>query len=94
MVHVTHAELGLEAHGSGEELHKLSENVFMSGHSRIVDKHDSITVLLNRGPAFFTTEVTLDVPQLQVKLAEGSHGWWGVPFQVDDPEHNSGHYQK
>ena len=73
VIYIAHAELGLEAHCSGEKLHQLSKDVFMIGLGRIVNEHHSVGVLLDRRPAFLVAEVSRNVPQFEVQLSKRRH---------------------
>jgi len=50
----------------------------------IIDEHHSICVFLYSRPALLISEVSRNVPQLQVQLAEGSHAGRWVSLQVND----------
>ena len=86
VVHIAHTELRLESHGTGEELHQLSENVLVIWLGGVVHKHHSVCVFLNGWPALFIAEVSRNVPKFEVKLAERCHRRRRIPLQVHNPK--------
>ncbi len=88
MVDKNHAELRLEHHGFREHLDKLIEDIFAIWLSRVVYEDDSVSVLLHRGPAFFVLEVSTNVPELNVKLADVRNSWGRIPLKINNSKWN------
>jgi len=84
VVHVGHAVLGLQSHGAGEELHELSKDVLVVGLGGVVYKHNTISVLLDGGPALLVAELSRNVPQFQVDFTKCRHAWWGASLEVNN----------
>ena len=84
VVDVAHAELGLQVHLPGEQLHELSQDVFMVVRSRLVYKHNAVGVLLDGAPAFFLAKVSGDVPKFKLALTEGGHRRRRISLQVNN----------
>jgi hypothetical protein len=62
MVDENHAELWLQLHCLGEHLHKLVHQSFALGNVGVVNKNDSLGVLLDGTPALFVFEIAGNVP--------------------------------
>jgi hypothetical protein len=90
VVDENHAELGLQLHCLGEHLHKLVHQSFSLRNVGVVNKNDSLGVLLNWTPALFVFEITGNVPEFQVDFTKTGHGWWGVTLTFDNAAAHGG----
>jgi hypothetical protein len=84
MVDENHTELGLQLHCLGEHLYKLIHQSFALGNVGVVNKNDSLGVLLDGPPALFVFKITGNVPKFQVDFTETGHSWRGVTLAFDN----------
>ena len=84
VIDVHHAELRLQLHSLREKGDQLVQCLFCVGHSWVIHKNDTVSVLLNWSPALLVLEVTTSVPELNVNLTEIRNTWRRIPFEIDD----------
>ena len=70
MVNVDHAVLWVHLHRLWEEVHELDQRLLRSGSCWVVHEDDTLSVLLDRSIALFIFQISADIPELNVDLAE------------------------
>ena len=84
VVHVRLAEALFQFQSLGEVLHKFNQIGFAIWVCWVVNKNDSLNVLLARGPAFLILEITAEIPELDVDFTELGNACRGISFEVND----------
>ena len=84
MVNVDHAVLWVHLHRLWEEVHELDQRLLRSGSCWVVHEDDTLSVLLDRSIALFIFQISADIPELNVDLAEVRNWCRGFALKVDD----------
>ena len=84
VVNVGLAETLFQSKSLGEVLNKLNQIGFAVWVCWVVNKNDSLNVLLARGPAFLVFEITAEIPELDINFTELRNACRGISFKVNN----------
>ena len=80
-----HAVLGMQSHLFREHVNELDQQLLSTWSSRVINKDDSISILLNWTITLFIFQISANVPELNVYFSEVSHWSWSFSLEVNDP---------
>ena len=80
-----HTVLGMKSHLFWKHVNKLDQQLLSARRSRVINKDDSISILLDWPITLFIFQISANVPELNVNLSKVSHWSWSFSFEVNDP---------